>query len=227
MGQALCLYPSPFDASLCQLVLRPAPNRSAFVSPAQTSLFFLREWAKWVLTSTTSCLQLVGQQKRDKWLLCVPVKMLLQRELSSRQWNSSNLYKPKFNIGHYVLQLCHKTPQLGLQKFSALVRGLELFYCPGALSGAEVHWCPAKPLLVVSFLGNLNLQVFSENASCGSNLKLRKASTNLCHCYFRRCAFVNFGGDLEWCEESNSALLIYMMPYTDTIQVLGIFTILK
>lgn len=37
----------------------------------------------------------------------------------------------------------------------------------------------------------------------------------------------NFGGDLEWCKESKSALFIYMMPYTDTIQVLGIFTILK
>lgn len=37
----------------------------------------------------------------------------------------------------------------------------------------------------------------------------------------------NCGGDLEWRKKSNSALLIYMMPYTDTIQVLGIFTILQ
>lgn len=138
MGQALCLYPAPFDASLCQPALRAALNRSAFVSPAQTSLFFLRERAKWFLTSTTSCLQLVGQQKRDKWLLCVPVKMLLQSELPSRQWNRWSLYKPKFNIGSEVLQLCHKTPQLALHKFSALVGGLELLHCPSALSGAEV-----------------------------------------------------------------------------------------
>lgn len=37
----------------------------------------------------------------------------------------------------------------------------------------------------------------------------------------------NFGGDLELCKESNSALFIYMVPYTDTIQALGIFTIRK
>lgn len=37
----------------------------------------------------------------------------------------------------------------------------------------------------------------------------------------------NFGGDLERGKESNSAFFIYMMPYTDTIQVFGIFTILK
>lgn len=95
--------------------------------------------SKMVLTSTTSCLQLVGQQERDKWLLCVPVKMLLQSELLSRQWNSLSLYQPKFNIGCEVLQLCHKTPQIALQKVSDLVGGLELLCCPSALSGAEVH----------------------------------------------------------------------------------------
>lgn len=52
---------------------------------------------------------------------CVPLlKCCYGCKLSSRQWNSSSLYKPKFNIGHKVLQLCHKTPQLALQKFSAL-----------------------------------------------------------------------------------------------------------
>lgn len=57
MGQPLCFHPSPFDAILCQASdhsqaggLWPALNRSAFVSPAQMSLFFMREWAKRVLT---------------------------------------------------------------------------------------------------------------------------------------------------------------------------------
>lgn len=62
--------------------------------------------------SATSCLRLVRQQERDKCLLCVPVKTLLQSKPSSRQLNSSNLYKPKFNISHKIFQLCHKTAQV-------------------------------------------------------------------------------------------------------------------
>lgn len=132
--------------------------------------------------STTGCLRLVHQQEGDKCLLCVPVKTLLQSELSSRQLNSSNLYKPKFNIGHEVFQLCHKIAQVALQSISPLVSGSELLCCPGAPSGAEVSWCPAKPLLVVSFFGSLGLQVFSRNSPCGNKLAMTKASNNLCHC---------------------------------------------
>lgn len=111
----------------------------------------------------TGCLWLVHQEERDKCLLCSPVKTLLQSKLLSRQLNSANLYKRKFNIGHEVLQLCHKTAQVALQRFSPLVS--ELLHCPGPPSSAEVPWCPAKPLL--GFVFFWQLQVFSGNMSCG------------------------------------------------------------
>lgn len=130
----------------------------------------------------TSCLWLVHQKERDKCLLCVPIEMLLQSEPSSRQLNSSNLCKTKFNMSHKVFQPCHKTAQVALQRFSPLVRSSELLRCPGAPSDAEAQQCPAKPLLVVSLFGSLSFQVFSGNTSCGNELAMTKASNNLYHC---------------------------------------------
>lgn len=138
-GTSLVFVPFPLWRQPVSASAEASSEQISLCVPSTNIPLLSKGMGKMVLTSRASCLQLVGQQKRDKWLLCVPVKMLLQSELSSRQWNSLSLYQPKSNIGCGVLQLCHKTPQLVLQKFSDLVGGLELLHCPGALSGAELH----------------------------------------------------------------------------------------
>lgn len=138
-GTSLVFVPFPLWRQPVSASAAASSEQISLCVPSTNIPLLSEGMGKMVLTSTASCSQLVGQQKRDKWLLCVPGKMLLQSKLLSRQWNSLSLYQPKFNIGCEVLQLCHKTPQLALQKFSDLVGGLELLCCPSALSGAEVH----------------------------------------------------------------------------------------
>lgn len=135
MGQALSLYPSPLTpacvSQCCSQLWTDQPLCPQHKHPSS----FWGQNGFW--PAQPAVCSLLGSRRETSGSSVSMLKCCYRANCRAGS-ETTEVFTSQFNICSEVLQLCHKTPQLALHKFSALVGDLELLHCPSTLSGAEV-----------------------------------------------------------------------------------------